>query len=108
MPKRSLLLLLALAALCKGYSRAPDSARLVHAFHAWNAAARARVWFEYVPTDANPSDEPSRVPATWDTLLRPAGGPVSNPTPVRFPPLSSVDDPAAWMQEAAGAASAQR
>ena len=50
----------ALAALLKGYSRVADSARIVHAFHAWNAGAEADVWFEHVPSAANLADEPSR------------------------------------------------
>ena len=33
----------ALAALTKGYSGVPDSARLVHTFHAWAAGAGVRV-----------------------------------------------------------------
>lgn len=90
----------ALAALCKGYSRAPDSARLVHAFHAWNVKAQARVWFEYVPSAANPSDEPSRVPLLWDADFRPATGVVSHHVAVRFPPLSGYQDPGSWMAEA--------
>ena len=50
----------ALAGLTKGYSRVVDSAHIVHAFHAWNVAIGAHVWFEYVRSEANPSDEPSR------------------------------------------------
>ena len=49
------------AALVHGYSGVPDSARLVHAFHAHNLVLQAQVWFEWVPSKANPSDEPSRV-----------------------------------------------
>ena len=43
----------ACAALTKGFSGVPDSARLVHMLHAWLAGAQTEVWFEYVPTDAN-------------------------------------------------------
>jgi len=50
----------AISAINKGYSARPDSARLVHAFHALNLGLEARVWFEYVNTDANVSDAPSR------------------------------------------------
>ena len=49
-----------MSALTKGYSGAPDSAVMVHAFHAYNLALRAQVWFEYVNTHANVSDRPSR------------------------------------------------
>ena len=50
----------AMAALVKGYSRALDSARIVHAFHAWNAGVRVSSWFEYVRSKANIADMPSR------------------------------------------------
>ena len=49
-----------MSALTKGYSGAPDSAVMVHAFLAYNLALRAQVWFEYVNTHANVSDRPSR------------------------------------------------
>jgi hypothetical protein len=95
----------AMAALCKGYSRMPDSARLVHAFHAWNAGAQARVWFEYVPSAANPSDEPSRVEGLWQAPFKPAAGVDSRPMPCRFPPLSGISDPGAWIAEAVAVSS---
>ena len=47
--------------MVKGYSAQPDSARIVHATHATLAGLEARAWFEYVRTDANVADEPSRV-----------------------------------------------
>ena len=50
----------ALAALIKGYSRAPDSAKVVHAFHALNVGLESDVWFEYVASAANISDLPTR------------------------------------------------
>ena len=50
----------ALAGLIKGYARAPDSARIVHAFHAFNAGLQADVRFEYVAFKANIADMPSR------------------------------------------------
>ena len=51
----------AVAALVKGYSSAIDSALIVQAIHATLAGLEADVWFEYVRTDANVADEPSRV-----------------------------------------------
>ena len=50
----------AIAALLKGYSGVPDSARIVHAFHSLNAGLRVRPWFQYVASKANVSDLPSR------------------------------------------------
>ena len=89
----------AVAGLCKGYSNLPDSARLVHAFHAWASRAQADVSFEYVPTDANPSDEPSRVPELWHGDFVPAPGVVSKPQPARFPSISHMHDAHAWRME---------
>jgi len=50
----------AMFGLAKGYSADIDSARLISVFHVMNAAVRANVWFEYVPSGANISDLPSR------------------------------------------------
>ena len=62
-------------------------------------------WFEYVPTDANVADEPSRDLSLADRVFRFAPGLGSEPVPeVRFPPLGSLSDPAGWMREARGAA----
>ena len=61
----------AVAASTKGYSGAPDSARIVHALHATIEGLCARVWFEYVRSKANPSDAPSRIAwmSEWDLDL---------------------------------------
>ena len=93
----------AVAGLCKGYSNMPDSARLVHAFHAWQSGGGTDVWFEYIPSKANPSDEPSRDPALWDGAFAPCPGVMSEPRPARFPALTRVDDPRAWQSEASAA-----
>jgi hypothetical protein len=90
----------AIAAMTKGYSNMPDSARLVHTFHAWQAGAESDVWFEYVPSKANPADEPSRVPALWYGPFTPAPGVASVPRDVVFPPLSDVDNARAWQRDA--------
>lgn len=49
-----------MAALCKGYSKVEDMARIVHAFHAQCAGVGVSVWLEYVRSKANVSDWPSR------------------------------------------------
>ena len=90
----------AVVALSKGYSGAPDSARLVHMFHAWQAGSRSNVWFEYVPTDANPADEPSRV-ASLAQGRYVVGDIVSEAVDLRFPPLGSLDHLHGWCVEAA-------
>ena len=85
------------AALVHGNSGAPDSARLVHAFHSYNLGLRARPWFEYVRSKANPADEPSRVDLSgerWRVLACPEL--VSEPVPVSFPQVECWRDPAGW------------
>ena len=49
-----------MAAAVKGYSYAADWAHIVHGLHATLLALGVRAWFEYVRTDANASDKPSR------------------------------------------------
>ena len=93
----------ALAGLTKGYSRVVDSAHIVHAFHAWNVAIGAHVWFEYVRSEANPSDEPSRNLELAATLWEVAPGVTSRPAPMRFPSLEELENPAGWMREARSA-----
>ena len=56
----------ALSAMMRGYSRSPDYARLVHAFHAFNVGLGARVYFEYVRSKGNVADEPSRIDLTHE------------------------------------------
>jgi hypothetical protein len=51
----------ALAGLLKGYSSISDSARIVHAFWARVVGLQVDVWFEYVPSEANVADRPSRL-----------------------------------------------
>ena len=50
----------AVAALTKGYARAPDSVRIVHVFKAYCLGAGASIWFQWVPSKANIADLPSR------------------------------------------------
>ena len=87
-------------ALMKGYSGVPDSARLVHLFHAWNLGAQCRVWFEYVPSKANVSDAPSRIDMAR-RVYRISDDIKSSPVFCRLPPLARWSDPAGWAREAA-------
>ena len=50
----------ALCAYAKAGSADVESAKMVHAFHAWCVMLGARVWFSWVPSKANISDLPSR------------------------------------------------
>ena len=61
----------AVYALVKGYSGAPDSARVVNLYHACVAQLGLTPWLEYVHTDDNIADLPSRGDFA---LLRTLGG----------------------------------
>ena len=50
----------AVYSLAKGYSGAADSARVVNLYHACVAQLRVTPWLEYVHTDDNIADLPSR------------------------------------------------
>ena len=50
----------ALAILAKSYSADHDAARMVHAWEVINLGVRANTWFEYVRSEANIADLPSR------------------------------------------------
>ena len=89
----------ACAALTKGYSGKPDSARLVHAFHAWAAGSKSVVWFEYIPTDQNIADRPSRDISLAHCAYEVLPGIVSYPVRVVFPVVSDFADPKGWMRE---------
>ena len=93
----------ALAALAKGYSRAIDSARIVHALHAWNVGAGVSTWFEYVRSKANISDQPSRGEFG---LLRRMG---SEWVDMELPEAGDWFKPAAfWLESARGRARVAR
>ena len=98
----------AVAALVKGYSAQPDSARIVHAVHATLAGLETRAWFEYVRTDANVADEPSRADlsgvryALGAAMVDRLGGRLfSRPVSAVLPDASRWDEAgAAWMWRA--------
>ena len=51
----------ALSALIRGYSSLPDSARIVYAYHSILFWLRASVWNEFVCSEANCGDAPTRL-----------------------------------------------
>ena len=79
----------AVYSLAKGYSGAADSARVVNLFHACVAQLGITPWLEYVGTDDNISDLPSR--GEW-ALLETLGGSGSFRTAV-IPSVSSFVGP---------------
>ena len=62
------------------------------------AGARTHVWFEYVMSDANPADEPSRVLSLAGSLYYPAAGVVSSPVPLVCPMLAPLSNPEGWVR----------
>lgn len=50
----------AVAGIAKGYSTKPGSARIIHAYHALNVRMKALVHFEWVKSEANIADLPTR------------------------------------------------
>ena len=81
----------AVYSLAKGYSGAADSARVVILYHACVAQLGVTPWLEYVHTDDNITDLPSR--GEWGVLLT-LGGSGSFRVAV-IPPLSSFVGPLA-------------
>ena len=51
----------AIGGLLKGYSSIPDCARIINTFHfAIAKLGLASIWIDYVPSESNPADAPSR------------------------------------------------
>ena len=48
------------AAFCKGSSHSTDIQVYAAAFHAWCYQYHISPWIQWVPSDTNPADEPSR------------------------------------------------
>jgi hypothetical protein len=55
-------------ALQKGYSKVGDTGMVVNSFKVMQAKRQLRVWFEYVPSEQNIADLPSR--RSWGELHR--------------------------------------
>ena len=85
----------AVAGIAKGYSSKPDSARIIHAYHALNVDVGAQVHFEWVKSEANIADLPSR--GHYD-LLDEFG---SRSVPIHIPPISDSLSPEEAMRNAA-------
>jgi hypothetical protein len=57
----------ALSAIINGYSGKPDLARMVNMFHIATTALCIQIWGEWVPSDANVADIPTR-PEKWHLI----------------------------------------
>ena len=89
----------ACAGLIKGYSKAVDCGRIVNAFHAFNTGLRADTYFEYVRSEANVADLPSRGGvAELHAILKRMGW-VPEWVKCRLPPLGTWDAAAGeWLR----------
>ena len=85
----------ALSALINGYASKPDMGYIVNAFHAAQFSLRTRSWLEWVPSDANISDLPSRL--ELDEMFDLIPGAVYVPTVL--PALSSWLEPFEFFAE---------
>ena len=84
--------------IVKGYSGAPDSARLLHAFKAYAFGFGVDPWFQWVPSKANIADMPSR----HDLSLLEELGAIKRE--VVFPPFPAWDSEALeWARAGASA-----
>ena len=68
--------------------------RIVHALHATLLQLRASVWFDYVRSKANVSDEPSREPSLESAYMRVGGRECSEPRVLLLPEAQAWDSEA--------------
>ena len=97
----------AIGALIKGYSGVPDCARLVNMFHFAAAIAGIQsLWIDYVPSESNPADVPSRLhemsPAERVKALQDLGEPMKMVLP------QLTDDNGKWLSSVKIASSVWR
>ena len=86
----------AVGALVKGYSGVRDCARIVNMFHF--AIARARIsslWIDYVPSESNPADVPSRLHEISEAEAKEALSEFGSVTEMTPPKLS--DENGDWL-----------
>ena len=96
----------ALSKAVHGYTREPDMAAASNALHVCDAALRVDAWFEWVPSDANISDLPSRDPSKWDAeacavmarLMR--GVAAGDARSLEIPTAAELDSPSAMLARA--------
>ena len=88
----------AASGMAKGYSPVIDSARIIHAFHALNVNLQTNVHFEWVKSEANIADMPTR---NSFALLQEFG---SKRVALTIPPMSSWRPPVELHKFAQGAA----
>ena len=86
----------AIGALIKGYSGVPDCARIVNMFHFAAAVAGVQsIWIDYVPSESNPADVPSRLHEMDPTERSIALKDLGEPMKMVLPQLT--DDNGKWL-----------
>ena len=81
-----------MGALVKGYSGKPDCARIVNTFHfAVAQLGAASLWIDYVPTESNPADVPSRFHEMSADERSAAGPLLGDLVPMKVPSLCNAD-----------------
>ena len=90
----------AASALVKGYSGVPDCARIVNMFHfAIARLGAASLWIDYVPSESNPADAPSRFHAMSRAQLERAVSELGDSVRMIVPEL--VDPQGRWLSSVA-------
>ena len=84
-----------MAALVKDYSGRPDCSRIVNTFHfAFSKLGLRSLWIDYVPSESNPADVPSRAHELGpdaDSILAEFGQPIQMVVP------SFADTDGSWL-----------
>ena len=89
----------ALAALAKGYSKAADGSRLLHALSAIQLDRGIDPWFAYVRLKANIADLPSRAAFDDSGYIQRLG---SHECTMHMPPMSAWERPFEHLHSPAG------
>ena len=104
----------ALSKSVHGYANEPDMAAVVNSLHACDAALGVEAWNEWVPSNANVSDLPSRDPSTWNdearrvmaTLRARMASQGFGMRTLRLPTAAQLDDPSVMFRAARDIAAA--
>ena len=76
----------------KGYSGKPDCARIINTFHfAFARLGAASLWIDYVPSESNPADDPSRFHEMTAAELAAARAYLGTYTPSVVPDFADAD-----------------
>ena len=86
----------AIGALLRGYSGVPDCARIVNMFHfAIAKLGLASLWIDYVPSESNPADVPSRLDEMSESQAASELAELGDPMQMVLPDFADADG--AWL-----------